>query len=247
VPCCCIAAPRGGSGVADSREYVLRLIDGHPCHSDGRPEPPHKHLVLAEKLLVAQRPSSAGQNLRSGNMLKKRVLGRFAEAVILSSAPLSNLGKTMQVSLHPENPFPCLSLSLTAWLPVAISSRTRMRPRSAPGRVPAFLQPQRTQGGMLSGRLASMAIYLRCAMAARRLAELADAALGPLSCPDKNNPQPNALARGLGWTAGRLSPRIDQFQSAVADLSLVTAEALPSPASDPCAMQSVSRPARACP
>ncbi len=138
----------------------------------------------------------------------------------------------------------CLSLSLL----LAACGNQQADPNSPEGQRQAafqqFLQHSEPMGGMLSGRLAfdgdTFAVH------AAELAELADAPWGHFPAPDQNNPQPNAALPEVWADADGFAARIDQFQSAVADLSLVTAEGVTSPEQVTPAMQSVQQACKAC-
>ncbi len=138
----------------------------------------------------------------------------------------------------------CLSLSLL----LAACGNQQADPDSPEGQRQAvfqqFLQHSEPMGGMLSGRLAfdgdTFAVH------AAELAELADAPWDYFPTPDQNNPQPNAALPEVWSDADGFAARIDQFQAAVADLSLVTAAGVTSPAHVTPAMHSVQQACKAC-
>ncbi len=138
----------------------------------------------------------------------------------------------------------CLSLSLL----LAACGNQQADPDSPEGQRQAvfqqYLQHSEPMGGMLSGRLAfdgeAFAVH------ATELGELADAPWGHFPAPDLNNPQPNAALPEIWSDADGFAARIDQFQAAVADLSLVTAAGVTSPEQVTPAMQSVQQACKAC-
>lgn len=138
------------------------------------------------------------------------------------------------------------SLSLTLLL--AACGNQQADPDSPEGQRQAvfkqFLEHSEPMGGMLAGRLA----FDGAAFAghANQLAELADAPWDYFPEPDQSNPQPNEALPEVWSDADGFAERISQYQTAVADLQLITAAGIDSPEQVTPAMQAVQQACKAC-
>lgn len=138
----------------------------------------------------------------------------------------------------------CLSLSLL----LAACGNQQADPDSPEGQRQAvfqqFLQHSEPMGGMLSGRLAFDGNAF--AGHAEQLAGLADAPWEYFPEPDQNKPQPNAALPQVWSDADGFAERIGQYQTAVADLNLITAKGVDSPEQVTSAMQALQQACKAC-
>lgn len=138
------------------------------------------------------------------------------------------------------------SLSLTLLL--AACGNQQADPDSPEGQRQAvfqqFLEHSEPMGGMLAGRLA----FDGAAFAghASQLAELADAPWEYFPAPDQSNPQPNEALPDVWSDADGFAERITEYQTAVADLQLITAAGIDSPEQVTTAMQAVQQACKAC-